>query len=651
MSKIDNDKYDEGVMLEPGFCGSTEVVTDSETGEKFAKKQFYKDIYEEEDENDFTEELSDVLSVSFMNLVPIIAYSVAEDENTGEVHASLLYPWFKNGSAARAVSPKPSDSKPFTQTIITKILFGVAKCLQYLHSKGISHHDLHVNNVLIDDNYEPHVSDILFFSLERGDSDTVRYWTAPEQFEEEDGSKHADSYSYGMLVYYLLTKKKPFENVSTPLELIDKVVTNKEIPDVSTLPANVQTFLKKCWSYKPENRPTFDEIVEFIGTQNLGLQIKQDEFDAYKNKFNIDSTVKQDSGNKLQQLAESGNPTAQFLYGYKLEGQGKINDAVKYYKLSADQKDDYGCFKYGMCMFLGQGIEIDKIKALEYFTQASLSEKIPEAFNFAGVCHEEMGNINDAKENYRKGTNLGNAPCQNNLGRLLEINKEVAEAYKYFKMAADQNHPDGLYNAARLDEIGFQGHKPDIDKAITMYKKSADLGNIYAMNNYAILKEEKDQLKMLKFAADHGCVTAMYNYLVLTHSSDSKLYRQVMNLGSIAALNNFACLTFQNSPTDAGKAMKQAYQKFLNRHPKQIDPILFNNYGLCQIYGWGVPKQENQGTINLKKAADQSPYASFNTAECFLAGKGFAQNIEQAVIYYNKAGDLPEAKQRLKAIQ
>ena len=42
-------------------------------------------------------------------------------------------------------------------------------------------------------------------------------------------SKRCDVYSYGIVVWELLTHKTPFENLTTIYEICEKVVKNKEV--------------------------------------------------------------------------------------------------------------------------------------------------------------------------------------------------------------------------------------------------------------------------------------------------------------------------------------------------------------------------------------------------------------------------------------
>ncbi|CAN1152426.1 Probable LRR receptor-like serine/threonine-protein kinase At1g56140 [Linum perenne] len=108
-----------------------------------------------------------------------------------------------------------------------QIILGIARGLQYLHEDSplrIVHRDIKASNVLLDDKYQPRISNFAvarFFPEEKDDLDLVccsaRGYTAPEYAIRGELSEKADIYSFGVLVLEIICCRKntdlnlPFE--------------------------------------------------------------------------------------------------------------------------------------------------------------------------------------------------------------------------------------------------------------------------------------------------------------------------------------------------------------------------------------------------------------------------------------------------------
>jgi formylglycine-generating enzyme required for sulfatase activity/serine/threonine protein kinase len=109
--------------------------------------------------------------------------------------------------------PKPL---PLTQAL--EVAIGIAKGLAAIHAQGIVHRDLKPNNVLMDRKDDIWVPKITDFGLARssrsvslGDFATSGY-AAPEQLDllsEQPLGPESDLFSFGMMLYELLTGAKP----------------------------------------------------------------------------------------------------------------------------------------------------------------------------------------------------------------------------------------------------------------------------------------------------------------------------------------------------------------------------------------------------------------------------------------------------------
>jgi hypothetical protein len=152
-----------------------------------------------------------------------------------------------------------------------KVASDIAHGMAYLHHRGIVHRDIKPANVLIDgdvasSSVSAKVTDFGVAAIEHKQemtSETGTYrWMAPEVIRHHPYSEKADCYSYGVLLWQMITRDVPFCNHS-PLEAAGKVALEMARPDFpKTTPPAVKAFIEGCWAEDPEWRYSFEEITK-----------------------------------------------------------------------------------------------------------------------------------------------------------------------------------------------------------------------------------------------------------------------------------------------------------------------------------------------------------------------------------------------------
>ncbi|XP_052308857.1 serine/threonine-protein kinase STY8 isoform X2 [Populus trichocarpa] len=170
---------------------------------------------------------------------------------------------------------------------LLRVAIDVSKGMHCLHQNNIVHRDLKSANLLMDENGVAKVAD---FGVARvqdqtgvmtAETGTYR-WMAPEVIEHKPYDHKADVFSFGIVLWELLTGKLPYEHLS-PLQAAVGVVQQGLRPSIpSHSHPKLAELLERCWQQDPSLRPDFSEIVELL--QQLDRMVADERQDKQKGK-------------------------------------------------------------------------------------------------------------------------------------------------------------------------------------------------------------------------------------------------------------------------------------------------------------------------------------------------------------------------------
>uniref|UniRef100_UPI00398E757C receptor-interacting serine/threonine-protein kinase 4 n=1 Tax=Pristiophorus japonicus TaxID=55135 RepID=UPI00398E757C len=223
-------------------------------------------LHVDEKENaELLEEAKKMEMAKFRYILPV--YGICKDP------VGLVMEYMETGSLEKLLA---SELLPWELRF--RIIHETAVGMNFLHcmSPPLLHLDLKPANILLDAHHHVKISD---FGLARwnglsnsqdismdGFCGTIAY-LPPERLRQKRNSdiKH-DVYSFSIVIWGILTQKKPFAAETNILHIMVKVVSGIR-PDLSAIPKSrppacksLLKLMQRCWAEVPSSRPTFQEI-------------------------------------------------------------------------------------------------------------------------------------------------------------------------------------------------------------------------------------------------------------------------------------------------------------------------------------------------------------------------------------------------------
>nr|XP_039270595.1 tyrosine-protein kinase SRK2-like isoform X2 [Styela clava] len=158
--------------------------------------------------------------------------------------------------------------------VMVDMMAQIAAGMAYLECQNFIHRDLAARNILVGDNNTCKVAD---FGLARFIKDTESQdnegiymahegakfpikWTAPEAALYNRFTVKSDIWSFGVLLYEIITKgKMPYPGM-TNREVLDQVRIGYRMPQMTECPDQLYEIMKECWNADEAKRPSFETL-------------------------------------------------------------------------------------------------------------------------------------------------------------------------------------------------------------------------------------------------------------------------------------------------------------------------------------------------------------------------------------------------------
>uniref|UniRef100_A0A668VPN3 RAF proto-oncogene serine/threonine-protein kinase n=1 Tax=Oreochromis aureus TaxID=47969 RepID=A0A668VPN3_OREAU len=151
--------------------------------------------------------------------------------------------------------------------------------LSYLHAKNIIHRDMKSNNIFLHEGLTVKIGDFGLATVKARWSGSHQVeqpsgsilWMAPEVIRMEDNNPYSfqsDVYSYGIVLFELMTGELPYSQIGNRDQIIFMVGRGYLSPDLSKLYKNCPKAMKRlvadCIKKSKDERPLFPQILSSI---------------------------------------------------------------------------------------------------------------------------------------------------------------------------------------------------------------------------------------------------------------------------------------------------------------------------------------------------------------------------------------------------
>ncbi|CAA2955735.1 MDIS1-interacting receptor like kinase 2-like [Olea europaea subsp. europaea] len=223
----------------------------------------------------FLSEIRALTGIKHRNIVKLYGFC------SNAQYSFLVYQYFDKGSLAKILSID-EEAKILDWPRRVNILRGVAYALSYMHhscSPPIVHRDISSNNILLDIDYEAHISDFGTAKFLKCDSSNLSAlagtygYVAPELAYTMKVTEKCDVYSFGVLAFEVIKGNHPGDSLINVTTSSHGELQFKDFLDPRILYPNpkeeeilmfIVKLATKCIHSNPQFRPTMHVVSDML---------------------------------------------------------------------------------------------------------------------------------------------------------------------------------------------------------------------------------------------------------------------------------------------------------------------------------------------------------------------------------------------------
>jgi serine/threonine protein kinase len=208
-----------------------------------------------------------------LNSYVIKLYGITQDPETGNYIMVLDYA--ENGSLRNHLDKNYNKLK-WSDKI--NYLHSIAYGLQNIHEEELIHRDLHIGNVLRLKNFTCITDMGLCKPADYNKSENKIYgilpYIAPEILRGQSYTKAADIYSFGIIMYEVISGLPPYHNISHDNNLAIRICQGLRPRFNIKVPQLIICLIKSCLDANQLNRPKAEEIKPKLNEWHFSLSYR-----------------------------------------------------------------------------------------------------------------------------------------------------------------------------------------------------------------------------------------------------------------------------------------------------------------------------------------------------------------------------------------
>ena len=365
VGSVDLYKFKKLDKIGSGQFGNIYKIIEKET-EKFCAAKISKfrlDICDEREIINLSREINIISQLNHPSILKYIGFNSKNFNNKPK--PVIIVELASNGSLEQILNLERKGLSHHEWDDTKKLIniYGIASGMAYLHNQNIIHRDLKPANILLDEHLFPKIAD---FGLSKIQSDkdsknksfgnfktsgfkgTYAY-TAPEVYQTNIYSTEGDVYSFGMIIYEIITNDIPYEGLNL-FQLLIKLRNNCHPEFKYPIPYCYRKIIENCWE-RYDRRPDFDRIVEILETDKsfITTNVNEEEYLDYisfiKEQYNL---LNQENTDKKLSISNKSEKFAKVAFDKNLdkviEKNSKSSQTTDLFiDLNKYEKKDYIC--------------------------------------------------------------------------------------------------------------------------------------------------------------------------------------------------------------------------------------------------------------------------------------------------------------------
>ncbi|KAK8898171.1 hypothetical protein M9Y10_000443 [Tritrichomonas musculus] len=166
---------------------------------------------------------------------------------------------------------KAIKNKRMTKEEIVFTIYQIVEGMKYVHFRKVIHRDLKPTNILVASDGTIKISDFGISKLMTAEEQSMtkglgtQKFMAPEIINEEDYDSKVDVYSFGVIVFFILSGGE------MPTIKIRDICLGKKAEIPSSFTRFAKDLINACWEFDPKERPSFSKICEDIERNEFKL--------------------------------------------------------------------------------------------------------------------------------------------------------------------------------------------------------------------------------------------------------------------------------------------------------------------------------------------------------------------------------------------